>query len=588
MRCSFVTTCVTVFILLFAINTPLFSQDTCTVTADWSTGWGALCGGPNGNFACMPPWTGSGNWNGGCKTFSDCVPSGNIITKVIVEVYWIDGFCDQICDQFNPAINGVEIGQIGPLLGTLCNDGQCIIHTTYGFWLCSQGGIPGYVYGGVNTFCLNYTAGTICVDKAYIRLIYEPESGLSQPGLISGSTAPCAGTSQTYSIGTVSGAVSYWWSTPPGWTITGGQGTTFISVTTGNNPGNICVSAVDTCGTVPECITVSPNNAPAQADIIYGPINPPPFNTVTYSTDTIPGATSYQWTVPSGWTVSGMPSTTLNVTTNSNCGYVCVSGINSCGSGPFYCLNICDSCPTVSLSATDESCNGTCTGGCDGSVSVAISGGVGPFTYTWSNGCASSTCNYLCNGTYTVTVTDSAGCAVTDSIVVGVASAFSLSTGSLPDTSGAGVGMAWVSVSGGTPPYTYQWDDSLLQTTDTANNLLVGAYSVLVTDSNGCAFSDSVTVGNFTGITESNFANNLQIYPNPNTGQFILKMNFLKSTKVFINVFQITGQLIYSEQIAKITGNYTNQIDLSNYSKGVYFLQVSTDTSIMTRKVVLY
>ena len=39
---------------------------------------------------------------------------------------------------------------------------------------------------------------------------------------------------------------------------------------------------------------------------------------------------------------------------------------------------------------------------------------------------------------------------------------------------------------GGTPPYTYQWDDPLMQTTRLATDLPADTHSVVITDANGC------------------------------------------------------------------------------------------------------
>jgi len=47
---------------------------------------------------------------------------------------------------------------------------------------------------------------------------------------------------------------------------------------------------------------------------------------------------------------------------------------------------------------------------------------------------------------------------------------------------------------GGVPPFTYQWDDSLNQTTQTATGLCAGAYTVIVTDSIGQADTASVNI----------------------------------------------------------------------------------------------
>ena len=62
------------------------------------------------------------------------------------------------------------------------------------------------------------------------------------------------------------------------------------------------------------------------------------------------------------------------------------------------------------------------------------------------------------------------------------------------DTCGTGEGKAKVTVTGGKAPYIYVWDDAQAQTADSAINLLMGVYNVVVTDSNHCTVSSTVTI----------------------------------------------------------------------------------------------
>ncbi len=55
-------------------------------------------------------------------------------------------------------------------------------------------------------------------------------------------------------------------------------------------------------------------------------------------------------------------------------------------------------------------------------------------------------------------------------------------------------GHAFVSVAGGFPPYTYQWDDPLAQQTDTAILLCAGGYTVTVTDASGATVTAQVNI----------------------------------------------------------------------------------------------
>jgi gliding motility-associated-like protein len=136
----------------------------------------------------------------------------------------------------------------------------------------------------------------------------------------------------------------------------------------------------------------------------------------------------------------------------------------------------------------------SCNGGNDGFSSVLVTGGTGPYNYLWDlSGNPVSTgqsANNLVAGTYLVTVTDANGC--TDNITVVITEPNALAVNATPTDAacfGANSGSAFVSVNGGTTPYTFQWTDPALQQTDTAFNLVAGSYDVTVTDSLGCTFT---------------------------------------------------------------------------------------------------
>ena len=96
-------------------------------------------------------------------------------------------------------------------------------------------------------------------------------------------------------------------------------------------------------------------------------------------------------------------------------------------------------------------------------------------------------------GTYTCQITDANGCVV--SVVVSISEPLPISTNSvLADVScyGACDGTAIVIPTGGTPPYTYLWDNG--QTTSTVTGLCGGSYWVQVFDANLCNFFTSVFI----------------------------------------------------------------------------------------------
>jgi len=221
----------------------------------------------------------------------------------------------------------------------------------------------------------------------------------------------------------------------------------------------------------------------------------------------------------------------------------------------------------------------------DGTASIIINAGNPPYTYNWFDSNIDSIRSGLSAGKYYITITDVNGCQEIDSIEITGPSAITLTTGTNPDTAGTSIGVAWVTVSGGTSPYSYQWDDPALQTTDTASGLQAGTYTVVISDSNGCVDSISVTVGNITGISERTFENNVQIYPNLNTGEFTLEIKLQKTTTLSIRLYQITGRLILNQNLTGLN-YYIQQIDLSKYAKGIYYVRVVSDEGVFTRKVI--
>jgi gliding motility-associated-like protein len=144
----------------------------------------------------------------------------------------------------------------------------------------------------------------------------------------------------------------------------------------------------------------------------------------------------------------------------------------------------------VATTTTPNSCVG------NGSVTANPTGGVSPYSYTWSNGAPNQpTANNLPAGTYTVTVTDSGGCTGTASATVTSippvnASATAPTQASCANPNGGSIN---VTVSGGQPGFTYAWSGGL-PATQNQTGLAAGTYTVTVTDNTGCSVTASATV----------------------------------------------------------------------------------------------
>ena len=239
--------------------------------------------------------------------------------------------------------------------------------------------------------------------------------------------------------------------------------------------------------------------------------------------------------------------------------------------------------------AGDSIVSVTCNGLSDGEIYLTVSGGGGsPYTYDWTP-CSGSTgpqATNLPGGSCSVTITDPLGCITNASFMVSEPDSISATTSSTSDDS-TSTGTVTVSPSGGSGSYIFLWDDPSSQTTATAVGLLPGIYNVTVTDSNGCTASFSETVSFVTGLVELNNEGVFNIYPNPTNGQFVVEFSNQKKDDYLIEVRNIIGQLIYSEEIDNIAVGFTKQIDLSEH-RGVYFLSISNSSGTRTEKLIVY
>jgi large repetitive protein len=136
---------------------------------------------------------------------------------------------------------------LGPATGTLTIPaGQALGNYRMRVVLDWNAGIPGACPSNIDGEIEDYTFTVTCSP--------------AQPSAISGSLSPDVGSSQTYSVTNVTG-VSYAWSFPSGWVITGGQGTNSVTVTVGAANGTISVTpSIGACnGTARTTTTTIPN-----------------------------------------------------------------------------------------------------------------------------------------------------------------------------------------------------------------------------------------------------------------------------------------------------------------------------------------
>ncbi len=281
---------------------------------------------------------------------------------------------------------------------------------------------------GSYTWTVSNGAG--CTSGLSEAAVINAASGTpEQPGSITGNTSPCAGTSGlTYNVTNVSG-VSYNWSVPSGWSITGGQGSNSVSVTAGSAAGSITVTPSNSCGNgTARTLTVSINTIPAQPGVISGNTSPCSGTTGLIYSVTNSSGVLYEWTFPSGWSVTaGQETNSVTATAGSEGGNIIVSPSNSCGNGTSRSVTV----TTGSTPAQPGNITGNVSP-CQGTTGLSYSvPGISGLTYNWTVPSGWSITdgqgtNYVtvtagtAGGNMTVTPSNSCGNGTARSLAVGI------------------------------------------------------------------------------------------------------------------------------------------------------------------------
>ena len=145
-----------------------------------------------------------------------------------------------------------------------------------------------------------------------------------------------------------------------------------------------------------------------------------------------------------------------------------------------------------------------CFGYDNGIAHGTATGGTLPYTFVWDSltGQMNDTAYNLTPGIHTVIVTDAKGCMATDTVTITEPTELTIA---IQDTStvysyctGTNSAQLYAIASGGIEPYNYVWSDVLGQTTQLADDLMAGIYTVTVLDDRGCSASDTRNIDSVT------------------------------------------------------------------------------------------
>ncbi|MEM7101720.1 MAG: gliding motility-associated C-terminal domain-containing protein [Bacteroidota bacterium] len=368
------------------------------------------------------------------------------------------------------------------------------------------GGTPPFTFewsGGAGTdqnpsgltagiYTVSITDANMCLDTRTAEITEPPQLTASATG----SDLDCIGQQSgmiSLSVGGGTPPYSYQWDNGAGTDQNPDglpAGTFTVTVTDGNTCTVTTNATIEPPMDAPQVTVSSPQN-PGGTNISC---NGAADGSATASASDGTPPYTFMWSNgATSATITGLDAQTYSVTVSdaNGCEVLGNVSINEPASPVDLMLNS----PT-SQGGTNIACNG----GTDGSATAIATGGIAPYTYTWSNGQTGTSATGLTAGSYTITVTDINGCDETASVTLTepmtpvdlIVSSATFESGTNISCSGAADGSGVATVSGGSPPYTYMWSNGV--TDSSISGLGPGSYSVTVTDINGCEETANISL----------------------------------------------------------------------------------------------
>ncbi|MHC0441063.1 MBG domain-containing protein [Flavobacterium sp. 3-210] len=375
-----------------------------------------------------------------------------------------------LVSQHNIDCNGANTGSI-----TINATGGTAPYSYYWYPSGETGTTASGLYAGTYTVYV-YDANYNSITKSFT---------ITEPNLLTATSAAqtnvaCHGAltgSATVSANGGIGPYRYSWSPSGGSDATASglsAGNYTVTVTDDNN----CTATQSFIITEPDAIVITPSQTNASCK---GTANGSASASVTGGT----GSYTYQWSPSGGRNASatGLTAGTYTVT---------VTDANACTATQSFTITEPDKLVASKGSQTNIVSRGAATG----SATVNVTGGTGPYYYSWTpSGGTSATATGLSAGTYTVTVTDDNACTATQSFTITEPDELIASKVSQTNIAchGEATGSATVSVTGGTGSYSYSWSPSG-GISATATGLSAGTYTVTVTDANAYTATQSFII----------------------------------------------------------------------------------------------
>jgi hypothetical protein len=315
-------------------------------------------------------------------------------------------------------------------------------------------------------------------------------------------------------------------------------------------------------------VTINPITAPTVTP--NGPIEFCIGDSVTFTAD--PGYVSYLWSNGAiTETVTIYTSDTIEVTVTNAFGCESTAEVIAIMNEP-------QPGAVVTADGPLEFCVGD---------DVHLDAGSGYASYLWSHGSTTQVVTITETGEYTIIVLDGNGCIdssmVADPVQVTVwdPEPLVLENGDQLSVSNAGDFV------------TFQWffnGDTIVGATTDSYDIAgkgSGNYHVCVTDfegCHGCSFNFEMTC--CVGIEEALFDGDVNVYPNPNDGQFTLEVEMQRSMDMRVGLYDMVGKQVWLDQDLGNQTSLRKQYDLSAIPDGVYFLRIHADDQMTLQKLI--
>lgn len=367
-----------------------------------------------------------------------------------------------------------------------------------------SGGVAPYTYlwsnGDPNQTATGLASGTYNVTvtdaNGCTAVTSVSISGTSAPTLSTSvnTNVSCNGGSDgSATVNPTGGAPGYTYSWSNGQTtqtVTGlSAGTYNVIVTDANG----CAAATSVSVSQPTAITTTTSSTNALCNS---------SNTGSATVNPSGGTPGYNYS----WSTS--PSQNTQTATGLSAGTysVIVTDANGCTA-----VDVVNVLQPSTLSVSTTQTNILCNGGNNGNATANPTGGTPGYTYSWSNGDTNQMATGLVAGTYSVLTTDANGCTSVSSVTITQPSVLTATANSTAvSCNGGNDGTATAIPAGGTPGYTFVWNNG--QTAQTATGLSYGTYTVSITDANGCTTVTTASVSQPTVLTSTTSQTTLPCY----------------------------------------------------------------------------